>query len=85
MNKKEAINFLAEEDIKNVLKYIEEKNIKIIYWNDEPTGYEANKWFIDDVNIYDFLSYYLNLNLHWSALLIPLTDVFKDKNLMVIK
>ena len=78
MNKKEAMNLLTKEDIIKIMNFIHDNNITVKYWDNELED-EQCKWFIHEVNIYDFLSYYMDLNLHWTKLWIPLTKK-KKKN-----
>lgn len=86
MNKTKAIDLLAKEDIKNILQEIKKHNFKIKYWDNKHED-EQCKWFINEDHIYDFLSYWMDLNLHWTKLWIPLTEELKKnkQNYEVIK
>ena len=73
MDKLEAIELLRKEDIKSILAKIKEDNSKVIFWREgrDKKIYEKNVdlWFIDDMQIYDYLQFYCDgINLHWTKL-----------------
>lgn len=78
-----TFEYLLKEDLEKIMNFISEKNIKIKYWENNLET-EENKWFIDEVNIYDFLSYYMDLNLHWTKLWEPLVDEIIKQNIFKI-
>lgn len=79
MQEKEAVNILRKKDIETIIKHIKENNLKVLYWKGgEDHEEEENLWFIDNLNIYDFLFFYADVNLHWSKLFKELVKEIKQ-------
>lgn len=85
MKKEQAISILKKEDITNIIKEIKTHNFTVIYWNNDYVDNESDKWFVNKDNICDFLSYSMNLNLHWTQLIKPLINQIKKDNIYIIK
>lgn len=85
MEKEQAINILAKEDIDNIINKIKTNNLTVIYWNNNYVDNESDKWLINENNMCVFLSHSMNLNLHWTKLIKPLTDKIKKDNIHITK
>lgn len=74
MNKLKAIELLKKEDIKTIIRQIKEDKSKVVFWREgrDRKVYERDidLWFIDDVQIYDYLQFYCDgVSLHWTKLI----------------
>lgn len=82
MQKEQAIELLKKEDIKNVINEIKDNNLKVVYWESGADLFNeedeiVNLWFIDNVEIFDWLHFYQKLNLHWKLVAYDIIEAIK--------
>ena len=82
VQKKQAIELLKKEDIKNVINEIKDNNLKVVYWESGADLFNeedeiVNLWFVDNVEIFDWLHFYQKLNLHWKLVAYDIIEAIK--------
>lgn len=81
MEKEQAIELLKKEDIKNVINEIKDNNLKVVYWKSGADLFTedeiVNLWSIDSVEIFDWLHFYSDLNLHWKIVVYDIIEAIK--------
>lgn len=69
MNSEEALDILIKEDVKNIIKQIKQFKHKIKYWKGGKGLVEPpQQWFINNIELIDYLTFYCDINLHWTKI-----------------
>ena len=82
MEKQQAIELLKKEDIRTVINYIKDNELKVTYWKSGEDLFNqkdeiVNLWRIDSVEIFDWLHFYQELNLHWTLVVYDIIEAIK--------